>query len=144
MTINEAYCKGLSDSEANIKRRVEQFLNQEDVQALANPEMEELMIKILNQPPANNEVSHSTIDNKFISKLESSIKYEPERRNWSNTDFEDERLNKLFKALTNIIDFCWTYSKNKHASGKAMKRILKESEEMIKTAVDIEETETKS
>ena len=144
MTINEAYCKGLSDSETNIRRRVEQFLNQEDVQALANPEMEELMIKILTQPKSNNEVTHTIIDNKFITKLESSIKYSPERRNWSNTEFGDERLDNLFKSWIHITDYLWNVSKYKHASAKVVKRILKESEEMIKTPVDIGETEIKS
>jgi hypothetical protein len=144
MTPQNAYLQGLTDAENNIKRRVEQFLNQEDVQALVNPEMEELMIKILTQPQSTNEVTHTTIDNKFISKLESSIKYEPDRRNWTNTEFQDERLNNLFKALTNTIDYCWNLSKHRHAAAKAMKRILKESEEMIATNVDISETEIKS
>lgn len=137
MTIQEAYLRGLTDAENNIKTRIKQFLNQEEVQALVNPEMEELMLKILTQSQEPKEVTHTNIDDKFISKLESSIKYSPERRNWSNTEFDNERLDNLFKSWLHITDYLWNVSKYKHASAKVVKRILKESEEMIKTTVDL-------
>ena len=141
MTITEAYNKGLTDAENLVIDKFSKLLNSEKVEPFNNPAMEELKNRIHRVVSPNKQKS---IDIKLISKLESSIKNSPDRRNWTVLDFEDDRNDNLFKAWINIIDYHWNVSKQKHASGKVAKRILKESEEMLKDYIDIEEPETKS
>lgn len=150
MTPQEAYLKGLTDAENIVIEKLQAYLSDTPTSPFNNPALENVRQQLLAidknsenvKLPIPNIVDE--VDLKLISKLESSIKYPPDRRNWSNTEFGDERLNNLFKAWINIVDYHWNVSKQKHAAGKVAKRILSESKEMLNDYVDIEVTDDKS
>lgn len=142
MTHQEIYNKGLTDAESVVIDKLNAYLLNQEATPFNNPELELIRQQLLSKETVIKEVDYFTpdINTKFLTKLESSIKYSPERRHWTINDFEDERLDKLFKSWINIVDYVWGVSKEKHAGAKNIKLILKESQKII----DNKETDYKS
>lgn len=142
MTNQEIYNKGLTDAESVVIDKLRAYLLNQESTPFNNPQLETIRQQLLSKEPVVKEVDYFTpdINAKFLTKLESSIKYSPERRHWTINDFGDDRLDKLFKSWINVIDYVWRVSKEKHAGAKNVKLILKESQKII----DNKETDYKS
>lgn len=142
MTNQEIYNKGLTDAESVVIDKLKAYLLDQETTPFNNPELEEIRQQLLSKEPVIKEIDYFTpnINDKFLTKLESSIKYSPERRHWTINDFEDDRLDKLFKSWINVVDYVWGISKEKHVGAKNIKAVLKESQKII----DNKETNDKS
>lgn len=138
MTNQEIYNKGLNDAESVVIDKLKAYLLNQETTPFNNPELEAIRHQLLSKESVVKEVDYFTpnINDKFLNKLESSIKYSPERRNWTINDFGDERLDKIFKSWINIVDYIWGVSKLKHASAKVVKLTLKESQKIIDNKVN--------
>jgi hypothetical protein len=133
MTNQEIYNKGLNDAESVVIDKLKAYLLNQETTPFNNPELEVIRQELLSKESLVKEIDYFSpnINDKFLTKLESSIKYSPERRNWTINDFEDGRLDNLFKSWCNVVDHVWGVSKLKHVAAKTAKLILKESQKFI-------------
>jgi hypothetical protein len=133
MTNQEIYNKGLNDAESVVIDKLKAYLFNQETTPFNNPELETIRQQLLFKEHVVKEIDYfaPNINDKFLTKLESSIKYSPERRNWTINDFGDERLDNLFKSWCNVVDHVWGVSKLKHIAAKTAKAILKESQQII-------------